>query len=177
MNENLYALLQSRFPRDRAQTALETANGNCYSYATLEELTARYAGFIRELGVVPGDRIAVQVEKSPEALFLYLACLQSGAVYLPLNSAYQEGEIDYFLGDATPKVVVHQTKNEAWMSALSAKHAIAHRFTRPRTSKHAPPGTKMPGKPRQCWRLLVVSATIWRRFSIPRARRAAAKGR
>lgn len=129
MNENLYALLQSRFPRDRGQTALETATGSVYSYAMLEELTARYAGFIRELGVAPGDRIAVQVEKSPEALFLYLACLQSGAVYLPLNSAYQEGEIDYFLGDATPSVVVHQTKNETWMSPLCAKHAVAHRFT------------------------------------------------
>ena len=129
MNENLYALLQASFPDARAQTALETAAGETYSYAVLEETTARYAGFIHALGVMPGDRIAVQVEKSPEALFLYLACLQSGAVYLPLNSAYQEGEVDYFLGDATPKVVVHQPKSEAWMSALCEKHGIAHRFS------------------------------------------------
>ena len=78
---------------------------------------------------MPGDRIAVQVEKSPEALFLYLACLQSGAVFLPLNSAYQEGEVDYFLGDATPKVVVHQPKSEAWMRMLCNKYGIAHQFT------------------------------------------------
>ena len=129
MNANLYALLQSRFPEDRSQTALETATGSIYSYAALETTTARYAGFIRALGVVPGDRIAVQVEKSPEALFLYLACLQSGAVFLPLNSAYQEGEVDYFLGDATPKVVVHQPKSETWMRALCHKHGIAHQFT------------------------------------------------
>ena len=128
VNPNLYALLQSRFCLNRSQTALETASGITYSYAMLEDMTARYAGFINSLGVAPGDRVAVQVEKSPEALFLYLACLQSGAVFLPLNSAYQEGEVDYFLGDATPKVVVHQKKNESWMSALCDKHHIAHRY-------------------------------------------------
>ena len=129
MNANLYALIQSRFSGNRPQTALETASGITYSYAMLEEMTARYASFIHALGVVPGDRIAVQVEKSPEALFLYLACLQSGAVFLPLNSAYQEGEVDYFLGDATPKIVVHQPKSEAWISTLCNRHRIAHRFT------------------------------------------------
>ena len=129
MNANLYALLQSRFPQDLPQIALETATGDIWSYAQLEDTTARYAGFIRALGVVPGDRVCVQVEKSPEALFLYLACLQSGAVYLPLNSAYQEDEVDYFLGDATPKVVVHQPKSEAWMRGLCARHNISHRFT------------------------------------------------
>ena len=128
MNENLYALLQSRFPHDRSQTALETASGKTYSYAVLENTTARYAGFIRSLGVMPGDRVCVQVEKSPEALFLYLACLQSGVVYLPLNSAYQEGEVDYFLADASPKVVVHQSKNEAWIRRLCDQHGIVHRF-------------------------------------------------
>ena len=129
MNANLYALLQSRFPQDRSQAVIETISGKAYSYAMLEETTARYAGFIKALGVTPGDRIAVQVEKSPEALFLYLACLQSGAVFLPLNSAYQQGEVDYFLGDATPKVVVHQPKSEAWMHALCTRHGITHRFT------------------------------------------------
>ena len=129
MNANLYALLHSRFPQDRALVAIETVSGKTYSYAELEASTARYASFIRALGVEPGDRVCVQVEKSPEALFLYLACLQSGAVYLPLNSAYQEVEVDYFLGDATPKVVVHQPKSEAWMQTLCDKHAIVHRFT------------------------------------------------
>ncbi len=129
MDANLYTLLQSRFPRDRAQHALETATGITYSYAQLEETTARYAGFIHALGVLPGDRLCVQVEKSPQALFLYLACLQTGAVFLPLNSAYQQGEVDYFLGDATPKVVVHQPKTEAWMRTLCARHRVAHRFT------------------------------------------------
>ena len=129
MNANLYALLQAHFPQDRSKIALESASDAIYSYAKLEELTARYAGFIAALGVVPGDRIAVQVEKSPEALCLYLACLQSGAVFLPLNSAYQAAEVDYFLGDASPTVVVHQTRSEEWMAPLCDKYEIAHRFT------------------------------------------------
>ena len=131
MNENLYALLQSRFPADRSQPAIETAGGRIYSYAELEHVTASYAGFIQLLGVVPGDRVAVQVEKSPEALFLYLACLKAGAIYLPLNSAYREGEIDYFLGDAEPKIFVHQPTSAAWATAICATRRIAHQFVLP----------------------------------------------
>ncbi|MEO8104394.1 MAG: malonyl-CoA synthase [Betaproteobacteria bacterium] len=131
MNANLYALLQSRFPADRSLPAIETAGGRIYSYADLEHFTASYAGFIHLLGVVPGDRVAVQVEKSPEALFLYLACLKAGAIYLPLNSAYQEGEIDYFLGDAEPKIFVHQPKSAAWATAICDKRGIAHQFILP----------------------------------------------
>ena len=131
MNENLYALFQSRFPTDRSQPAIETAGGRVYSCAEMEHVTAQYAGFIRSLGVVPGDRVAVQVEKSPEALFLYLACLKAGAIYLPLNSAYQEGEIDYFLGDAEPGIFVHQPKSAAWAAALCERRGIAHRFVLP----------------------------------------------
>ncbi len=131
MNENLYALFQSRFPSDRSQPAIETASGRIYSYAELESTTASYAGFIKLLGVLPGDRVAVQVEKSPEALFLYLACLKAGAVYLPLNSAYQEGEVDYFLGDAEPKIFVHQPKSAAWATAICRKRGITHQFVLP----------------------------------------------
>jgi malonyl-CoA/methylmalonyl-CoA synthetase len=129
MNHNLYAILRAHFPKDDRQVAVETALGQIWTYRQLVDTTARYAGYIRDLGVQPGDRVAVQVEKSPEALFLYLACLQSGAVYLPLNSAYQEGEIDYFLGDAQPKIFVHQPKTEAWSAAVCASRDVLHRFT------------------------------------------------
>ena len=141
INENLYALLQSRFPPDRSQPAIETESGRIYSYAELESVTASYAGFIQSLGVVPGDRVAVQVEKSPEALFLYLACLKAGAVYLPLNSAYQEGEIDYFLGDAEPKIFVHQPKSVAWATALCGKRGIVHQFVLLADDENAPIGS------------------------------------
>jgi malonyl-CoA/methylmalonyl-CoA synthetase len=55
--------------------------------------------------------VAVQVEKSPEALMLYLACLRAGAVYLPLNTAYTLAELDYFIGDAQPRLVVVDPKS------------------------------------------------------------------
>lgn len=131
MNANLFALLQSRFPTDPKAIALETASGREITYAELAETTSRYAGFLRAIGVAPGDGVAVQVEKSPEALFLYLACLKSGAVYLPLNSAYQENEVAYFLGDAEPKVFVHQPKCAAWAAPLCAKLGVTHCFALP----------------------------------------------
>jgi malonyl-CoA/methylmalonyl-CoA synthetase len=85
---------------------LETADGRVYSYGDLEEATARAAAALLALGLAPGDRVAVQVEKSPEALFLYLGCLRAGLCYLPLNTAYRAGELGYFLADAQPRAVV-----------------------------------------------------------------------
>lgn len=76
------------------------------SFAEAFETTARFATALRELGVKPGDRVAAQVAKSPEAILLYLATLRIGAVFLPLNTAYTAAEIDYFLGDAEPRLFV-----------------------------------------------------------------------
>ena len=96
VNANLYSLFLSRFPADKSRVFLETESAREITFAELEATVARYAGLIRALGVTPGERVAVQVEKSPEALMVYLACLAAGVVYLPLNSAYREGEIAYF---------------------------------------------------------------------------------
>ncbi len=139
MNANLYTLFQSRFPADDAAIAIETAGGRLYSYDEMQRITAHYAGQIRELGVEPGDRVAVQVEKSAEALFLYLACLKAGAIYLPLNSAYQEGEIDYFLGDAEPKIFVHQPRSEAWVIPVCERRGVRHRFVLPAEGEQVKP--------------------------------------
>ncbi|NNG20947.1 malonyl-CoA synthase [Naumannella sp. ID2617S] len=76
------------------------------TYADSRALVERFAGTLHELGVRPGDRVAAQVDKSPEAICLYLATLQVGGVFLPLNTAYTAAELDYFLGDATPRVFV-----------------------------------------------------------------------
>ena len=100
MSENLFEKLRAGFPADRDQTAIEVPGGRTYSYAELEAASGRFSRLLMDLGVVPGDRVAVQVEKSAEALFLYLACLRAGAIYLPLNTAYTSSEIAYFLGDA-----------------------------------------------------------------------------
>jgi malonyl-CoA/methylmalonyl-CoA synthetase len=82
------------------------ADGGMISYAQASEASARYANALVGLGVRPGDRVAVQVEKSAQALYLYLACLRAGAVFLPLNTAYTLAELAYFLGDAEPRLVV-----------------------------------------------------------------------
>ena len=104
--ENLYALFRSRFPDDLTQVFLETGQGSVYSYGDLERQTARYAAFLVGLGLAKGDRVLVQVEKSPQALFLCLACFRAGLIYLPLNPAYRKNEVQYVLSDAEPKAVV-----------------------------------------------------------------------
>lgn len=129
MNQNLFALFQSRFPGDRSTIFIETETGRLINFAELETTIARYASLIRTLDIAPGERVAVQIEKSPEALMLYLACLKAGVVYLPLNSAYRAGEIAYFLDDAQPKLVIHAPRDEDWMSPLCAGLNIEHRFT------------------------------------------------
>ena len=76
------------------------------TYGDALALTQRFAAVLTDAGVQPGDRVAVQTDKSPEAICLYLATLQVGGVYLPLNTAYTGAEIDYFLGDAAPRLFV-----------------------------------------------------------------------
>jgi malonyl-CoA/methylmalonyl-CoA synthetase len=128
INENLYQVLQSRFPAEAAAPCLILPDGRVVSYGRLQEESARFAGLLASLGVQPGDRVAVQVRKSPQALFLYLGCLRAGAVYLPLNDAYQRREIEYFLGDATPRVFVCRPQVRALADELAAQTGVAHVF-------------------------------------------------
>ena len=85
---------------------LETGDGRRWSYADMAALAQRLAGALLRLQVHAGDRVVAQVEKSPEAVALYLACLQVGAAFVPLNTAYTLAELEYFLGDAAPTVAV-----------------------------------------------------------------------
>ena len=126
MNDNLYALFESRFPADRDQPLLWLDSGAALSYAQTDAGSARYASLLSGLGLAPGDRVAVQVEKSPEALLLYLACLRAGLAYLPLNSAYQQGEIGYFLENAEPRAVVAQPKSMRWLHPLASRVGVRH---------------------------------------------------
>ncbi|MDE4919225.1 malonyl-CoA/methylmalonyl-CoA synthetase [Cupriavidus metallidurans] len=129
MNANLFALFESRFPADRTACCIETHDGLYYSWDDLDRATAKLANLLTALKLPAGSRVAVQVEKSPEALFLYLATLRAGYVYLPLNTAYQEAEIDYFVGNAEPAVVVCSSNNFGWVSKVAFRHGTAHVFT------------------------------------------------
>jgi malonyl-CoA/methylmalonyl-CoA synthetase len=130
-NDNLYALIESRFPREMGQIALETPDGLLYSWRDLQFASARLAGWLAGLDVAPDaqgmpPRIAVQVEKSPEALLLYLAALRAGWAYVPLNTAYPRGEVEYFLRDAQPAAFVCTPGREAELRPLAQAAGCRH---------------------------------------------------
>ncbi|MET0547541.1 MAG: malonyl-CoA synthase [Caulobacterales bacterium] len=95
-----------RFRADDSAPFLREPGGAGYSYGEAFAWSGRYANALQSLGVNPGDRVAVQVEKSPAMLFLYLACVRAGAIFLPLNTAYTLAELDYFISDAEPSLIV-----------------------------------------------------------------------
>ena len=124
MSENLFALIERRATaRDRVFIALAAARG--WTYGDMLAWSGRIANLLVARGVEPGDRVAVQVEKSPQAVMLYLGCLRAGAVYLPLNPAYTAAELDYFLGDAQPAMFVCRPQDLAVARELAARHAVA----------------------------------------------------
>jgi malonyl-CoA/methylmalonyl-CoA synthetase len=125
MSAHLYDALTARFPK-RDKPFLMTPEGRTLTYRELEDGSARIASVLRELGVEPGDRVAVQVEKSPEAVLLYLACLRAGAVFLPLNTAYTPAEVEYFLGDAEPRVFVCDPARRKQLQAAAKKARVGH---------------------------------------------------
>ena len=106
MSDNLYELLASRFPADRDQPCFLLPDGAEISYGDLESAAGRVAAAMIGQGVVPGDRVALQVEKCVEAVEIYLATLMAGAVFLPLNAAYTPAEIEYFIADAEPRLFI-----------------------------------------------------------------------
>lgn len=128
-NSNLYSALRAAFPKNLDQVAIETDQGLCYSWRDLDRASAMIANLFVDLGIPPQSRVAVQVEKSVEALMLYLATLRSGHVFLPLNTAYQSAEIEYFVGNAEPAVVVCSGQNFGWVSKIAFKAGTAHVFT------------------------------------------------
>ena len=126
MNENLFEIFRRSFPADLGRVFLERPDGSVLSYADLLDLSGRVAQVLQDLGVKPGDRVAAQVEKSAEALMVYLGALRAGAVYLPLNTAYTAGEIRYFLGDAEPTLFVCRPELQEQMAALGRELGVPH---------------------------------------------------
>ncbi|MFY7984061.1 MAG: malonate--CoA ligase [Burkholderiaceae bacterium] len=136
-NQNLYAALRAGFPVDLNSVAVETADGPAgqsfsplyYTWADLDRASARIANLLGFLDLPPQSRVAVQVDKSVENLILYLAVLRAGHVYLPLNNAYQAAEIEYFIGNAEPALVVCSPKNFGWISKIAFQKGTRHVFT------------------------------------------------
>lgn len=129
MSDSLFDYFRRRFPADMDRPFLMLPDGRAICYAEIEERTGRLARLFHRLGVRAGDRIAVQAEKSVELLFVYLATLRAGAVYLPLNTAYTAGEVRYFLGDAEPALFICRPEDEAAMRPLTQEIGVPHLLT------------------------------------------------
>lgn len=104
--QTIYEYFVKAAERSGDKPLFERPGQSDLSYAQVHDLVGRLATVLGDLDVWPGDRVAVQVEKSPEAIALYLAVLQIGAIFLPLNTAYTGPEIDYFIDDASPRLFV-----------------------------------------------------------------------
>src|SRR5690606_7478556 len=85
-------------------------------------MAARFAHAITAAGLVPGDRLAAQIEKSPEALAVYAACAQAGVVFLPLNTGYTAAELDYFIGNSGAKLVLADGRAETALAPVAAAY-------------------------------------------------------
>jgi malonyl-CoA/methylmalonyl-CoA synthetase len=105
MSANLYDLISASAP-DRDRLALAAPDGSSLSYRDLMDRAGKVANALAANGVAPGERVAVQIDKSPDFLALVLGCLRAGAALLPLNTAYTLAELEYFLGDSRPALVV-----------------------------------------------------------------------
>ncbi|MGB0867738.1 MAG: AMP-binding protein, partial [Granulosicoccaceae bacterium] len=123
MSNHLFdALLAERQNDDRPFMLF--ADGGSWSYAQALTLSAKMAAVLVNHGIQPGDRVAVQVEKSPQAMALYFACLRSGAVLLPLNTAYTATELAYFIGDAEPAVVIVDSRGASAIAEIAGAATV-----------------------------------------------------
>ncbi|MFB6417352.1 MULTISPECIES: malonate--CoA ligase [Bradyrhizobium] len=119
-NANLFSRLFDGLD-DPRRLAIETHDGAHISYGDLIARAGQMANVLVARGVKPGDRVAVQVEKSVANIVLYLGTVRAGAVYLPLNTAYTLNELDYFIGDAEPSLVVCDPSKAEGLAPIAAK--------------------------------------------------------
>lgn len=122
-HQNLYTVFQERFPTDPEAVFLD-ADRRTLRYSDVDAESGRFLAVLTSCGVVPGDRVFVQVEKSIEAVLLYLACLRAGAVFVPLNTGYTGSEIEYFLSDTRPVLFVCRPEDEETVTLLAHKAGV-----------------------------------------------------
>ena len=129
MNANLYAHFAANFPQDKNQCCIETHNHHYYTWNDIERASAKIANLLTSCRLQPGARIAAHIEKSAEALILYLAVIRAGFIFIPFNTAYRTEEMRYFIQDAEPEVLICGSDNFGWLSQLSFMHGTQHVFT------------------------------------------------
>ncbi|WP_339851800.1 malonyl-CoA synthase [Roseovarius nubinhibens] len=100
---------------------LHLPDGTVLTHSAFLAKVAQIAHAMTALGLKPGDRVAAQIAKSPEALALYGACVQAGLVFLPLNTAYTVDELTYFIDNSGAALIVCDAKSEATLAPVAAK--------------------------------------------------------
>ncbi len=121
MTNHLYDGLLANADADRMFAEIPGNPTRYYSYQHVHDVSAHLANRLVDLGLQPGDRVAVQIPKSIEAIMLYLATVRAGGVFLPLNTAYTATEIEYFLQDATPRIFVCDPKDADTFAPIAGK--------------------------------------------------------
>ncbi len=130
-DHNIYTYLRAAFPREgqALSSGMAILGERSLSWRDLDASVARMANHLIALGVGPGERVAAQVDKSVESMMLYLATVRAGAVYVPLNTAYKAGEIEHFVQDAQPAVLVCAVENQDWIVPIAQAAGVRHLFT------------------------------------------------
>jgi malonyl-CoA/methylmalonyl-CoA synthetase len=128
-DHNLYSHFQRQFALMRDRELLATADGRSWSYGDVDRRSAQMASFLVDIGIRREERVSVQVKKSPENLCLYLACLRGGFVFHPLNMGYKRAELEYFIGNAEPALVVCDSANEAMLGTIASSFGVRHVLT------------------------------------------------
>ena len=120
MANHLFDLIVSKIS-DPEKTFIETPEGLSLSYRQMLSASARYAHALVAAGVEPGARVAIQMDKTPAFIFIYLACVRAGAAFLPLNTAYTPHEVGYFLSDASPTVFICNSERREALAEVAAQ--------------------------------------------------------
>ncbi len=129
MSHNLYTHFHNAFANHLAEVAIETDDARRWTFGDLHAQSAQMANWLQSLGLKPGDRVMVQVEKSVPALIFYLACLRAGVVYVPLNTAYQSAELAYFMENAEPSVFIADPAKAESLRELASRIGVPHLVT------------------------------------------------
>ena len=127
-NHNLYARFHARFCQQPERTFLQHSRGEL-SYGDVHYHTGKLLALLQRLGIGKGERILVQVEKSPEAVLLYLACLRAGVVFVPLNTAYTVAELEGFIKDAAPSLLVCRPRDVASIAPLCQQNEVPNHLS------------------------------------------------
>jgi malonyl-CoA/methylmalonyl-CoA synthetase len=127
--ENLFSRFERRAAQDPSRVLLQTTEGGAVTYADMLSESARVARALTDLGLTPGDRVSVQVEKSVANLWLYLGALRAGLVFHPLNPAYALEEMRWFIGNAEPGILICDPTRLDEYRTLCEEFAVPHLHT------------------------------------------------